>query len=133
LSIEKRELMWSECIAKGSPQLLVAVEAQQVLGWASFGPSRDDDAAADVGELWAIYVSPHAWGCGVGKALWSHMLPLLEHQGFRRITLWVFPENDRANRFYRSLGFTLEPGSAKQFTLGGALLNEVRYVRETAA
>ncbi|MBL8352799.1 MAG: GNAT family N-acetyltransferase [Burkholderiaceae bacterium] len=133
LSIEKHEALWSDGIAKGSPQLLVAVESQQVLGWVSFGPSRDDDASAGVGEVWAFYVAPSAWGSGVGKTLWSHMLPLLQRQGLRRITLWVFPENERAARFYRSLGFTLEPGSARQFTLGGVLLNEVRHVRDAAA
>jgi ribosomal protein S18 acetylase RimI-like enzyme len=129
LSIEQHETTWAERIAASSSQLFVAVDSGQVLGWVAFGPSRDEGASTNAAELWAIYVSPSAWAIGIGKALCKHMLLLLARQGFTSVDLWVFPENERAGRFYKSLGFQIEPGSVKEFELGGVALNEVRYVR----
>ncbi len=57
----------------------------------------------------------------------------MQHQGFRSVGLWAFPENVRAGKFYRALGFQIEASSSKQFTLGGSQLNEVRFVRSTDA
>jgi hypothetical protein len=36
----------------------VAESARRLAGWASFGPSRDDDRRDGIGELYAIYVLP---------------------------------------------------------------------------
>jgi ribosomal protein S18 acetylase RimI-like enzyme len=133
LSIEKHEVMWHGCIVTGKPQLLVATEADQVLGWVAFGPSRDEGAGSDVAEIWAIYVGATDWSRGVGRALWAHARERMQHQGFRSVGLWAFPENVRAGKFYRALGFQIEASSSKQFTLGGSQLNEVRFVRSTDA
>jgi ribosomal protein S18 acetylase RimI-like enzyme len=132
LSIDNHEAMWRDSIAKGTPELLVALEADVILGWAAFGRSRDEGAEAGVAEIWAIYVDPAHWSRGVGRALWVGARAILRSQGFVSVGLWAFPENERAGKFYRSLGFELEPGSAKQFVLGGASLNEVRYVRRVS-
>jgi len=40
--------------------------------------------------------------------------------------------NARAIRFYERAGFVAEPGSHKQFELGGTMLDEVRYVFRVA-
>ena len=133
LTVERYEAMWRENIAKGSPELLVAVEGDAILGWVAFGPSRDKGATRTNAEIWAIYVSPSHWKKGVGHLLWNHVQAKLRTQGFTTVGLWVFPENDRACRFYRAIGFEVEPASAKQFTLGGFSLNEIRYVRPISA
>jgi ribosomal protein S18 acetylase RimI-like enzyme len=133
LSIEKHEAMWLGCIVAGQPQLLVATESDRLLGWVAFGASRDEGAGADVAEIWAIYVGAQGWGQGVGRLLWAHARSRLREQGFTTVGLWAFPENLRAGHFYRALGFEIEPSSGKTFELGGARLNEVRYVRGTDA
>jgi ribosomal protein S18 acetylase RimI-like enzyme len=131
LSIEKHEAMWLGCILKGQPQLLVATETGRMLGWVAFGRSRDEGAEADVAEIWAIYVEASQWGRGVGRRLWQQSCVQMREQGYRLVGLWAFPENVRAGNFYRALGFEVDSASAKQFTLGGSQLNEIRFVRST--
>lgn len=133
LSVERYESMWRDNIAKGAPELLVAHEDEAILGWVAYGHSRDEGAKQDVAEIWAIYVDASRWATGVGRSLWAAAKPRLLKQGFSSVGLWAFPENERAGRFYRSLGFEIEAGSAKQFVLGGASLNEIRYVRRLDA
>ncbi|HWH83739.1 MAG TPA: GNAT family N-acetyltransferase [Burkholderiaceae bacterium] len=135
LAVERYETMWRANIERAMPQLLVAEsdsddsDAGALLGWVAFGPSRGAGAAADVAEIWAIYVGAAHWGRGVGRALWERARTTLLAQGFASIGLWAFPRNERAGRFYRSLGFAVEPDSAKQFELGGARLDEIRFAR----
>jgi ribosomal protein S18 acetylase RimI-like enzyme len=133
LSVEKYEAMWHGCIVAGKPQLMVATEADRVLGWVAFGPSRDAGVGTNVAEIWAIYVGAANWGRGVGRQLWKHARKNMQEQGFTSVGLWAFPENTRAGNFYRSLGFEVEASSSKQFELSGSQLNEVRYVRNTDA
>ncbi len=133
LSIDRHEAMWSENIAEGTPELLVADEGDSILGWVAFGDSRDEDAGPDTAEIWAIYVDSSQWSAGVGRALWSRTLARLQERGFASVGLWAFPANERASRFYHALGFEVDASSAKQFVLGGASLDEVRYVRRIEA
>jgi hypothetical protein len=41
--------------------------------------------------------------------------------------LWVLDGNERARRFYESVGFTLETGPTKMFERDGVSIAEVRY------
>ena len=128
LSVDHREAVWRKAIESGQPELLVATEDGAVLGWVSFGACRDKDAPMFQAEVWAIYVAPSSWSRGVGRQLWHRARDLLRQRGCSACSLWVFPENERAIRFYRSLGFAADTGSAQQFELGGQKLHEVRYV-----
>ena len=127
LSVEKRAAMWREAIEQGTPELLVARVDGDVVGWVSFGPSRDPGAAPDVGEIWAIYVDPQQWATGAGRQLWLRARERLSQRGFASATLWVLAANARGIRFYEAAGFAPEPGSAKEFTLGGRVVQELRY------
>ena len=129
LSVEERAVMWRECIAHGSPQVMVAKSAGQVCGFAAFGPSRDQDAPAGTAEIMALYLAPDVWSTGVGRRLWCAVLERVVAQGFAVVTLWVMAHNARAIRFYEAAGFEAQPSSRKQFTLGGLVLDEVRYQR----
>ncbi len=128
LSVEKREAMWRKTVESGQPELLVAKENGAVLGWVSFGDCRDKEAPAHQAEVWAIYVAPSSWFKGVGRQLWKQAREHLRQQGYSTCSLWVFPENDQAIRFYRSIGFTPDNVPPQQFELGGQQLREVRYV-----
>jgi len=128
MSVERREVMWSECIAKGIPEVLVASEAGVVCGWLSFGPCRDEGAPGATAEIWALYVSPSSWSSGAGRLLWRHAKALMRAQGFTACSLWVFPQNDRAITFYRKAGFVHDGSAPQHFELGGAPLHEVRWV-----
>lgn len=107
LSIQRREAMWNEYIATKGHELLVSKEAGVMQGWISFGQCRDEGSSKVEAEIWAIYVSPSAWSTGVGRLLWLRARALMLAQGFQSCSLWVFPQNERAIRFYRS---TVLPG-----------------------
>jgi RimJ/RimL family protein N-acetyltransferase len=52
----------------------------------------------------------------------------MRDRGFTTCSLWVFPQNERAIRFYRAAGFVPDAGPPQAFELGGRQLQEVRYV-----
>ena len=108
--------------------MLVAKNAGVVQGWLSFGRSRDEESSKTEAEVWAIYVSPSAWSTGVGPLLWEKARELMLEQGFQSCILWVFPQNDRAIKFYQSAGFAHDGSAPKSFELGGTQLQEVRFV-----
>lgn len=53
---------------------------------------------------------------------------MLSQQGYSTCSLWVLAENERAIRFYRSIGFVADDIAARQIELGGRLLQQGRYV-----
>jgi ribosomal protein S18 acetylase RimI-like enzyme len=130
LSVARREASWRQVLAEDRSELLVARSGTEVLGFVSFGPSRDADAPAGRGEVWALYVSPGAWSTGVGRALWDAGRERLVALGFRSVSLWVLAGNERALRFYRLAGFSVEEGCETTFEMGGAMLREVRLLIE---
>ena len=122
---------------------LVAVggEHPAVIGYASYGPERavaspgaPEEAsltpagrAGDVGELYALYVTPAWWSAGVGRALMGSVLSALEADGYSRVVLWVLADNARARRFYERAAFAPDGGTNILTGLGSVL--EVRYSR----
>lgn len=97
------------------------------VGFAHVRESRDDDAPAErVGEVWAIYLKPSAWGTGVGRALMTAAVGRLTQLGYEQVTLWVLDSNARARRFYEAAGFRAD-GAVKDDDSRGFPLREVRY------
>jgi len=128
LSVEQRETIWRKAVESGQPELLVAKDGCDVLGWVAFGGCRDQDAQPSQAEIWAIYVAPISWSAGVGRQLWQRVRSILSERGYNTCSLWVLTENERAIRFYRSIGFVADNLPPQQFELGGRLLQETRYV-----
>src|SRR5262249_11553 len=124
-----------DLIGRGAAELWVAEDGQfhAVVGWISFGDSRDGDAPPAVGEIEAIYVLPSSWSIGIGRGLWEVARTRLLERGFTSVTLWVLEENARARAFYRAAGFAPNPASAKEITIGGKPLREIRYERNLAS
>jgi ribosomal protein S18 acetylase RimI-like enzyme len=130
LSVAERERRWQTILATGASRNLVAKQAEQVVGFVSFGRCRDAGAPANRGEVWALYVAPAAWSTGAGWALWEAARVQMLHAGFSEVSLWVLSGNARGLRFYEAVGFRREQHSEKQFEQGGAQLEEVRLVFE---
>ena len=106
---------------------LVAVSDGEVVGFVDGAPSRDDDVdATRVGELFAIYVAPDAWGTGAGRGLMAEHLERLRVSGFDEAVLWVLDDNPRARRFYELAGWATD-GAAKEYELLGTPVTVVRY------
>jgi ribosomal protein S18 acetylase RimI-like enzyme len=90
----------------------VAVEGEQVVGFAVTGPSEDADAEQDTGEVFAIYLEPERVGTGVGRRLFAYALLDLRKRGFRSATLWVLETNEQARRFYERAGWRFDGTTA---------------------
>ena len=83
---------------------------------------------AACGEIYALYVDPHAWSTGTGQQLHDGALAVLTADGSTVVTLWVLTSNDRARRFYSRRGWQLD-GATKIVELDAVTLSEVRYKR----
>lgn len=99
--------MWQHRFEAADPDLhvLVTEGGGEVIGFASFGPSRDHDAGVSTAEVYAIYLAPEWFGTGVGRRLFARTVKELSGLGFRDSTLWVLELNDRARRFYEVAGW----------------------------
>jgi GNAT superfamily N-acetyltransferase len=108
LSVDDRESMWLGAFADPDPKsgALVAEADGHLVGFASFGLSRDEDAPDGTGEVPAIYVEPAALGTGVGRELFAAVTETLRDAGFTRATLWVLEANASARRFYEKAGWS---------------------------
>ena len=109
--------------------VLVAEQDGSLAGFASFGATRDEDEdPARVGEVYAIYLAPVAWGQGLGRSLMSAALEHLAAAGYGEATLWVLDTNARARRFYAAAGFSTDGGDKTDESYGFPI-REVRYRR----
>jgi GNAT superfamily N-acetyltransferase len=109
--------------------VLVADAGGDLLGFASYSPSRDSDAdPGRVGEISAIYLLPSAWGKGIGKRLMDATLARMARAGFTQVTLWVLDSNVRARRFYEAGGWSAD-GGQKLDESRGFPITQLRYRR----
>jgi RimJ/RimL family protein N-acetyltransferase len=129
LSVQDRETMWREAFAEDSSGAFVAEAGDRIVGFASFGPSRDEGASEDTGEVPAIYVEPSATGAGVGGELLRAATDALRERGYRRATLWVLEANERARRFYEKAGWVWD-GTVDRHDFDCANEPIVRYAIE---
>jgi GNAT superfamily N-acetyltransferase len=107
--------------------LLLAEDAEELVGLTACGKSRDADAGPTVGEVRTFFVAPGQWRRGVGRALMEAALKELRERGYAEATVWSFAANDRANAFYEAHGFTRDGAERTQETW--AHITEVRYRR----
>jgi L-amino acid N-acyltransferase YncA len=91
----------------------------EIVGIASAGPTRDQDALTDW-ELYSINVLAAHHGRGVANQLITAAV------AERPATLWVIRDNPRADAFYRRHGFSVE-GATKTHEGSGA--TEIRMIR----
>jgi GNAT superfamily N-acetyltransferase len=126
---EHRAEQWRDWLSSPGDRLhTLVVDAEgAVTGFAHCGPTHDPEAsAADVGELFAIYVLPESWGQGVGRALMGEVLARLRSDGFREATLWVIEDNPRTRRYYERAGWHHD-GGAKEEAVLDIPVRQVRY------
>ena len=111
--------------------VLVALERQDVVGFAAFGPA--DVAAGDrphpdgpTTEVATLLVEPR-WGRrGHGSRLLAAVVDLARSTGARRLQVWL-PEQDAVSaRFYESAGWDRD-GWARTLDTGAAPLREIRW------
>lgn len=117
---------WLSTSATDQLTTLVASQGEQILGFVTVGPARDEDCTADQLEIYSIYIEPDTWGRGVARELLRSVISATgEHQP---ITLWVLAGSERALHFYRRNGFSPD-GVERYRERSGARLLELRYRR----
>jgi len=121
LDVHRREAGWTSIIADGTTDVFVAVDGEEVIGWASAGPGRDPIAVRPR-ELEGIYVVASAYGSGAGQQLLDAAV------GSDSAYLWMAENNHRAEAFYRRNGFARD-GLTKEESIGPVRLPVVRMTR----
>ncbi len=127
LSVEKRELVWIEILKDQMRGVLVAEDEVRIVGFASFGPVRDEEENRLLtGEIYSIYVLEEFWNRGIGRTLMEDSLIALERDGFGSVKVWVLETNQRARSFYEKFGFKTD-GLRKTEKRDDFELREIRY------
>ena len=127
LSVEKRELMWTEILKDQTRGVLVAEHESRIVGFSSFGPVRDgEENRLLTGEIYSIYVLEEFWNLGIGRTLMEDSLTALERDGLGSVKVWVLETNQIAIPFYEKFGFKTD-GLRKTEKLEDFVLREIRY------
>jgi phosphinothricin acetyltransferase len=82
----------------------VAVNGDQVVGWAALSPVSERCAYQGVAEV-SIYVAELARGQGVGRHLLAALIDSSEQAGIWTLQAGMFPENKASVALFRSSGF----------------------------
>ncbi len=78
-------------------------EDQKVVAFATIYFTFASSITAKVGVLNDLYTLPQRRGCGIGKQLIEHCRAYVGKQGASRLQWLTAPDNDQAQRLYRSL------------------------------
>ncbi|MFQ6395078.1 N-acetyltransferase family protein [Nocardia sp. KC 131] len=100
--IDRRAAQWERNRVAYPGRTHVALVDDEVIGFASAGPTRDRPAVPAI-ELNAMYVLTPWYGTGV-----AHELIRTAIAPMTPCSLWVFEQNPRAHSFYRKYGFELD-------------------------
>jgi GNAT superfamily N-acetyltransferase len=111
--------------------VLVALEANTVVGFAAFGPAelidgQSADPAGPSSEVSALLVEPR-WGRrGHGSRLLAAVADVTRAGGAARLQVWLPEADDVSASFYESAGWAPD-GWARTLDTGGTPLRELRW------
>ena len=83
---------------------MVAIENNEIAGWAAITPVSDRCAYAGVGEV-SVYVGAAARGKGIGKKLLLALIKESEKENFWTLQAGIFPENISSLFIHEACGF----------------------------
>jgi len=96
MSVPERADRWREIMAANPDHpVLIAEEANDIVGFANGGPRRGDELGQDA-EVYAIYVLRYAQRRGIGRRLMALLASDFETRGWRSLCLWVARDNHPA-------------------------------------
>ena len=127
LEVDAEAEAWREHVEAppAEERLWLAVDGDDLVGYARTGPCEDVDATPELGEVHGLYAAPERIGTGVGRALLDHAAADLAARGYRTLVLWQFVGNERAAAFYERAG--LRPDGTRRRSPHG--VDEVRLRR----
>lgn len=84
----------------------IAIDNNEVLGWAAITPVSGRCVYAGVGEV-SVYVSEKARGKGIGKKILQMLIKESEKENFWTLQAGIFPENTASLAIHQSCGFRM--------------------------
>jgi ribosomal protein S18 acetylase RimI-like enzyme len=122
-----REALWRDELALEPADRApwVALIDERLVGFASGGIARDDDADTRDGEVYEVIVDPTCRRLGIGSSLLRHVVRDLREHGFERVHLWVGKADASARAFLDRNAWTPDGGSRSDGSDGPA--EEIRY------
>jgi phosphinothricin acetyltransferase len=90
----------------GAHPAVVAVEAEEVVGYGSLSPYRDRPAYATTVED-SVFVRADRRGLGVGRLLLDELVRLASVHGFHAVIARIVGHNDASIALHRACGFEL--------------------------
>lgn len=109
-----------------APQTLLALEGRRIVGFATWGPPREEGGPG--AEVLALYVDPDHWGRGVGSLLHDAVITALRRWPVESAHLWLLEGNHRALRFYLERRWKPE-GTSRRATVWGVRVSLERLSR----
>src|SRR5579871_463140 len=104
-TFETRIPSWETWDAAHLPGLrLVAIEADEVVGWAALSRVSQRDVYRGVTES-SVYVAGDARGRGIGRGLMEELIRRSEEAGIWTIQTSIFPENVASVALHEAVGF----------------------------
>ena len=131
VTVEEMTQAWHQAIAR-PPQarfrVLVAVEQDRVVGYATTVPAQDPDADPTLdGEVQEFAVDPPARSRGHGSRLLNACADTLRADGFGHARWWVSTQDDALRRFLTAAGWAADGSSREIGAEDGAVrLKQVR-------
>ncbi|MFD3508065.1 GNAT family N-acetyltransferase [Nocardia sp. NPDC058666] len=110
--------------------VLVAHEAERILGYVKLRPSPMPASGGHVQEINGFAVAPQHQGRGIGHLLLDAALELAIERDARRITLRVLGSNTRAQAIYLAHGYRVEGRLVGQFLIDDHYVDDVLMARE---
>lgn len=83
---------------------IVAVQGDEIVGWAALSPVSGRCVYGGVGEV-SVYIAPKARGLGVGKLLMEQLILESEKEGLWTLQSGIFPENEASIQLHKKMGF----------------------------
>lgn len=122
LSAEALEPSWTQALTLGSPprrSVLVALEADRLVGFAASGPAEDDDLDPQSdAEVHAFVLDPSMLGQGHGSRLLQATADTLVGSSFERAHIWLADADDALRGFLAGAGWGAD-GAVRSLDLRG--------------
>jgi len=118
---------WVATLSSLEYDTYVITENDKYIGVSSVCSARDEKMP-DWGEIKSIYLRPEYFGSGYAAQLFESVINVLLEKDLKKIYLWTFEGNKRAQRFYEKQGFKTN-GDKMPITVAEKEMIVIKYIK----